>query len=370
MQKKSTTLGQLAEMVSGRVLGDASLVIHGAAVLSEVADGEITFVDSLERLKKQNSKLGVAGLAIVVGEKLATEIGGLADCTVCKNLLVVAEVHAAFAKIVTHFRPQRERAAIGISNQAIISPSARCGKNVNIHSGVTIGDDCLIGEGTTILQGAHIMAGCEIGRDVMIGPGVVLYENTLIGDRTIINGNATVGAYGFGYTHVAGKHVLSAQLGYVRIGSDVEIGAGTTVDRGTYGATSIGDGTKIDNQVQIAHNCRIGRHNLICAQVGIAGSTSTGDYVVMGGQAGLRDHVHIGTGARLSAMAGITNDVPDGAVMLGIPASPERDQKLKLAALAKLPEMRHEFKAIRRAVADLQKAAGIESTPRKSDQAA
>ena len=153
----------------------------------------------------------------------------------------------------------------------------------------------------------------------MIGPGVVLYENTIVGDRTIINGNAVIGAYGFGYTHVAGRHVLSAQLGYVRIGCDVEIGAGTTVDRGTYGATSIGDGTKIDNQVQIAHNCRIGRHNLICAQVGIAGSTSTGDYVVMGGQAGLRDHVHIGTGARLSAMAGITNDVPEGAVDVGHP---------------------------------------------------
>jgi UDP-3-O-[3-hydroxymyristoyl] glucosamine N-acyltransferase len=169
---------------------------------------------------------------------------------------------------------------------------------------------------------------------------------------------------------VNGKHVLSAQLGYVRIGSDVEIGAGTTIDRGTYGATSIGDGTKIDNQVQIAHNCRIGKHNLICAQVGIAGSTSTGDYVVMGGQAGLRDHVHIGTGARLSAMAGITNNVPDGVVMLGIPATPEREQKLKLAAVAKLPEMRQEFKAMRRAVADLQKAAGITPVSRESEKAA
>jgi UDP-3-O-[3-hydroxymyristoyl] glucosamine N-acyltransferase len=156
----------------------------------------------------------------------------------------------------------------------------------------------------------------------------------------------------------------------VRIGSDVEIGAGTTVDRGTYGATSIGDGTKVDNQVQIAHNCSIGRHNLICAQVGIAGSTTTGDYVVMGGQAGLRDHVHIGAGAKLSAMAGITNDVPDGVVMMGIPATPERDQKLKLAALAKLPEMRQEFKALRRAVMELQKAAGIGDRPLETDQAA
>ncbi len=366
MHKRSTTLGQLADLVGGQVLGDPQMPVRGAAVLSEVADGEITFVDHVDRIKKLNS---TSAAAVVVSNEVASELAG-GDITAGRNLVVVDDVQSAFATIVSHFRPQRERTAIGISPRAIISPSARWGHNVNIHPGVTVGDECLIGDGTTILSGAQVLAGCEIGRDVMIGPGVVLYENTLVGDRTIINGNATIGAYGFGYSHVAGQHVLSAQLGYVRIGCDVEIGAGTTIDRGTYGATSIGEGTKIDNQVQIAHNCRIGRHNLICAQVGIAGSTSTGDYVVMGGQAGLRDHVHIGTGARLSAMAGITNDVPDGAVMLGIPATPERDQKLKLAALTKLPEMRREFKALRRAVADLQKLAGITSEPRKSDQAA
>jgi UDP-3-O-[3-hydroxymyristoyl] glucosamine N-acyltransferase len=156
----------------------------------------------------------------------------------------------------------------------------------------------------------------------------------------------------------------------VWIGNDVEIGAGSTIDRGTYGATTIGEGTKIDNMVQIAHNCRIGRHNLICAQVGIAGSSTTGDYVVIGGQAGLRDHVHIGNGARLSAMAGITNDVPDGVVMMGVPATPDREQKLKQAAMAKLPEMRQEFKALRRAVAELEKKLGIEHLARGTDQAA
>jgi UDP-3-O-[3-hydroxymyristoyl] glucosamine N-acyltransferase len=308
--------------------------------------------------------------AVVVSEKLAGDMSAPVDGPARKAIIVVADVHAEFAKIVAHFRPPRSRSTIGISPRAIVSPSARWGKNVNIHPGAVVGDECLIGEGTTILPGAQVLAGCQIGRDVAIGPGVVLYENTIIGDRTIINGNATIGAFGFGYSHVGGRHVLSAQLGYVRIGSDVEIGAGTTIDRGTYGATSIGDGTKIDNQVQIAHNCSIGRHNLICAQVGIAGSTTTGDYVVMGGQAGLRDHVHIGTGAKLSAMAGITNDVPDGVVMMGIPATPERDQKLKLAALAKLPEMRKEFKALRRSVADLQKLAGNGDAPLESDQAA
>ncbi len=367
MSKRATTLGQLAELVGGRVQGDPQLPIHGAEVLAEVAAGEITLVDQPERLKNLNSTLAAA---VVVSEKIAGELAAGGDDSAHKASIVVDDVHAAFATIVSHYRPTRSHAAIGISAWAIVSPSARWGKGVNIHAGATIGDDCLIGDGTTILPGAQILAGCKIGRDATIGPGVVLYENTIVGDRTIINGNATIGAFGFGYSHVAGRHVLSAQLGYVRIGSDVEIGAGTTIDRGTYGATSIGDGTKIDNQVQIAHNCSIGRHNLICAQVGIAGSTTTGDYVVMGGQAGLRDHVHIGTGAELSAMAGITNDVPDGVVMMGIPATPERDQKLKLAALSKLPEMRHEFKAIRRAVAELQKLAGATKKPFETDQAA
>ena len=205
----------------------------------------------------------------------------------------------------------------------------------------------------------------------MIGPGVVLYENTIVGDRSIIHGDAVIGAYGFGYSQVGGKHVLSAQLGYVRIGSDVEIGAGTTIDRGTYGATSIGDGTKIDNLVQIAHNCRIGKHNLICSQVGIAGSTTTGDYVVMGGQAGVRDHVHIGTGAKLSAMAGITNDVPDGVGDAGHSRHARtRAETASSRRSSKLPEMRQEFKALRRAVAELQKLAGTDEKPRESDQAA
>lgn len=367
MSKRTTLLGDLAELVGGHIHGDSQLPIHGAAVLADVAAGEITLVDHPDRMKLLNS---TPAAAVVLSDKISCDLIGVADDLSRKTAVVVADVHAAFATIVAHFRPQRGRIEIGISPRAIVSPSARWGKDVNIHPGATIGDDCQIGDGATILPGAQILAGCEIGADTTIGPGVIMYENTIVGDRTIINGNAVLGAYGFGYTHVAGRHVLSAQLGYVRIGNDVEIGAGTTVDRGTYGATTIGDGTKIDNQVQIAHNCRIGRHNLICAQVGIAGSTSTGDYVVMGGQAGLRDHVHIGTGARLGAMSGVTNDVPDGAAMLGIPATPERDQKLKLAAVAKLPEMRQEFKALRRAVAELQKLALGDQKPIDTEQAA
>ena len=367
MNKTPTTLAQLAELTGGRVHGDPKLAIRGAAVLNEVAAGEITFVDHADRLKKLYA---TSAAAVVLADKIEGDfLASSADPT-CRGAIVVSDVHAAFAAIICHFRPQRIRESIGISPRAIVSPTARCGQNVNIHPGANVGDDCIIGDGTTILPGAQILPGCEIGRDVLIGPGVMLYENTMVGDRVIIHGGSVIGAYGFGYTHVAGRHVLSAQLGYVRIENDVEIGAASTIDRGTYGATTIGEGSKIDNLVQIAHNCRIGKHNIICAQVGIAGSTSTGDYVVIGGQAGLRDHVHIGTGARLSAMAGITNNVPDGACMLGVPATPERDQKLQIAAISKLPEMRREFKTLRRAIADLQKAAGIDQTPGTSEQAA
>jgi UDP-3-O-[3-hydroxymyristoyl] glucosamine N-acyltransferase len=349
MTDQPTTLSGLAKLVDGQLTGDAALAIHGAATLREVSAGQITLVDRPEKLERL-AECKAAAVVLPAGM----------DCD-WPAVIHVDDVHAAFAKIVTHFRPRRERAVGGVSPSAVVSPTAKIGRDATIQPGVTIGDDCRIGDGVTVFPGTQIMAGCTIGRGATIGPNAVLYEDTIVGERVIIHGGAVIGCHGFGYHVVAGRHVPAPQLGYVRIGNDVEIGAATTIDRGTYGATTIGDGTKIDNLVQIAHNCQIGKHNLICAQVGVAGSTSTGDYVVIGGQAGLRDHVHIGSRAMLSAMAGITNDVPDGAVMMGIPATPEREQKIKLAALAKLPQMRKEFRALRAAVARLEKAAEMET---------
>ncbi len=191
----------------------------------------------------------------------------------------------------------------------------------------------------------------------------MLYENTVVGPRCLIHAGAVLGAYGFGYELVDGRHQLSAQLGNVELGPDVEIGAGTTIDRGTYGATVVGEGTKIDNLVMIAHNCRIGRHNMLCSQVGIAGSTTTGDYVVMAGQVGVRDHVHVGKGAVLGAMAGVINNVPDGSRMIGIPATPEREQKIKQAVMTRLPEMRQQLKRLQAAVAKLLAERGAPGLP-------
>jgi UDP-3-O-[3-hydroxymyristoyl] glucosamine N-acyltransferase len=253
---------------------------------------------------------------------------------------------------------------VGISPRAVISPTATLGRNVDVHPLATIGDDVQIGDGTAIHSGVHVMAGSRIGPGVTIFPNAVLYENTIVGPRCVIHAGAVLGAYGFGYCCVEGRHRLSAQLGNVVLEADVEVGAGTTIDRGTYGATTIGEGTKIDNQVMIAHNCRIGRHNMLCAQVGIAGSTTTGDYVVMAGQVGVRDHVHVGTKAVLGAMAGVINDVPDNGRFVGIPATPEREQMVKQAALAKLPEMRRQIKQLQ---ASVDKLLRQQDFPQRSD---
>jgi UDP-3-O-[3-hydroxymyristoyl] glucosamine N-acyltransferase len=337
------TLAELAVLVDGQVVGDGRLMIVGAATVRDAEPGQITLVDQAEK-------------AHLLEQCLAAAVVAPRDF-VPKALpaIQVDDVHRAFAAIVSHFCPQRTAARSGISSLAAVSPTATIGNDVDIYPFATIGDGVTIGDGSTIHSGVHVLAGSQIGDNVTIFPNAVLYENTIVGPRCLIHANAVLGAYGFGYGFVEGRHVLSAQLGNVILGADVEVGAGTTIDRGTYGPTSIGEGTKIDDSVMIAHNCRIGRHNMLCSQVGVAGSTTTGDYVVMAGQVGVRDHVHIGDGAVLGAMAGVTNDVPPGARMIGIPATPERDQKIKQAAFSKLPEMRRQLKQLQRAVDALAK---------------
>ena len=335
-------LSELAASVGGNLVGNADPQISAASTIQLSEPGHITFIDSAERLPLLLSSRAAAAVvpAGVVPETLPA--------------IQVDDVHRAFATIVRHYRPARTGRKIGISPAAHVSRSAQLGRDVDVHPESTIGDDVEIGAGSTIHSGAHIMAGCKLGEGVTIFPNAVLYENTIVGDRSIIHAGAVLGSYGFGYEQVDGRHHLCAQLGWVDIETDVEIGAGTTIDRGTYGPTTIGEGTKIDNQVQIAHNCCIGPHNMIVSQVGIAGSTSTGRHVVMGGQVGVRDHVHIGEGAMLGAMTGIINDVPAGSCLLGIPATPIREQRLKQAALSRLPEMRRQLKSLIRAVSELQ----------------
>ena len=332
-----TTLGELAALVSGVVVGRPDREVKGAAPLADARPEDITLLDGSDRSHHADT---------------------LARAAVCPrgfrvegfDLIEADDPHAAFSAIIRRFQPARPRPRIGISPLAFVSPSAVIGEDVDIHPFASIGDEAVIERGATIHSGVRIMAGVRVGAEAEIFPNAVLYENTVVGPRAIIHANAVLGAYGFGYSFVEGRHRLTAQLGNVVVGSDVEIGAGTTVDRGTYGSTVIGEGTKIDNLVMVAHNCRIGRHNMLCSQVGIAGSTTTGDYVVMAGQVGVRDHVHIGDRAVVGAKAGVVNDIPEGQRYIGIPATPERDQKIKQAVFSKLPEMRRDLKELQAAV--------------------
>ena len=339
------TLFELAGHVQGTLVGCGDAVpMTGAATLETAGPAEITLIDSADKLHLLAKCL--AGAVIV------PQGSGPLD----RPSIEVADVHAAFAAVITRLRPPRVAVRMGVSPRACVDPTALVGHDVDIHPLAVIGADVEIGAGVTIHSGAQIMSGCRIGAGTVVFPNVVLYENTLVGQRCLIHAHAVLGAFGFGYKVVDGAYVLSSQLGWVEIGDDVEIGAGTTIDRGTYGATSIGAGTKLDNLVMIAHNCRLGRHNMICSQVGVAGSTTTGDWVVMAGQVGVRDHVHIGDKAVLGARSGVSNDIPPGITVLGEPAIELRDRKLQLATISKLPEMRKNLKQLQARVEAIERA--------------
>lgn len=351
-----TTVAALARLVGGEVVGDGAVEIASAATLDDATSSDISLVDKQvkpDRVAKTLARVVVAPRDLPLPATLGAAI-------------LVDDVHRAFAAIVSYFRPPRPCPRLGVSPAAIVAPTARLGHDVDVHAGATIDNDVEIGPGSTIHSGARIMPGCKLGAGVTIYPNVVLYENTVIGDRSVVHAGSVLGGFGFGYRFQDGGHLPMAQLGWVRVGVDCEVGANSTIDRGTYGATVIGDGTKIDNLVMIAHNCQIGKHNIICSQVGIAGSTVTGDFVILAGQVGIRDHVHIGTGAVLGAKAGVSNDVPAGARMFGIPATPERDQKQLLATLPRLPEMRRQLKAITRKLEQME----AEEAARASQQIA
>jgi UDP-3-O-[3-hydroxymyristoyl] glucosamine N-acyltransferase len=336
--RMSLALSEIARMVEGRLTGDGDLKISGAATLRVARAGEITLADH-PRLAGELAR-SQASAVIVPATLQPTD----------RPYITVSDVHGAFAKIVAHFRPPRQTRLGGISPAAYVSPSARVADDVEVHPHAFIGAEVEIGPGCVIHSGARLLDGCKLGPGCVIFPNAVLYENTILGRGVIVHANAVLGAYGFGYSQVEGRHQRGAQLGYVEVGDEVEIGAGTTIDRGTYGPTVIGSGTKIDNLVQIGHNCRIGRHNLICSQVGIAGSCTTGDYVVMAGQVGLADHLHVADGAMLGAKAGLMTDAQPGKRYLGAPAVEERQFFRSISLIQQLPELKRQLHEAQRAI--------------------
>ncbi|MGL4424295.1 MAG: UDP-3-O-(3-hydroxymyristoyl)glucosamine N-acyltransferase [Gemmataceae bacterium] len=333
------TLSEVATWIGGVVDGDGTTPIAGARSITEAGATDLTFVEDDRHWNEWNQSLAAAAIMPV---KLPSTL---------KPTIRVAEPLMAFVEVVTRLRGRQYRTSRPlIDPTAQIDPTATIGPGVMIGPFAVVGAGSTIGAGTRILSGVAIGRGCQIGTDCTIYPHVVLYDECILGHRVVIHANSVLGADGFGYRTQQGKHVKVPQLGRVEIGDDVEIGACATIDRGTFGATRVGNGTKIDNLVMVAHNCQIGRHNLFVSQVGIAGSTTTGDYVVMAGQVGVADHLHIGDRSQLGAKAGVHKDVPADSRMLGAPATPDREQMRIMMSLEKLPELRKDVKRIKQAL--------------------
>ncbi|ORE98105.1 UDP-3-O-(3-hydroxymyristoyl)glucosamine N-acyltransferase [Aurantimonas sp. 22II-16-19i] len=315
------TVGEIAA-ISGARPGegtDPAIVLSGLAPLDRARADDLSFFDS----PRYAEQLAVtrAGCIVVAPKHLAFLPAGLAH-------LVADSVHHAFAAagrrlFPAALVPASVTRAEGISQSADVDPSAEIEDGVTIEAFAVIGAGVRIGRGTIVSPGAVISPGCAIGRDCRIGPQVCL-SNALLGNRVVLHPGVKIGQDGFGY--VAGRAGLDkvVQVGRVIIQDDVEIGANATIDRGAIRDTVIGEGTKIDNQVQVGHNVAIGRHSAIVAQVGISGSTTIGDGVMIGGQVGINGHVTIGDGAQIAAVSGVAGDVPKGARWGGIPARPMR----------------------------------------------
>lgn len=334
------TVNELAEFVGGAVQGDGSRVIRGACALDKAGPSDMTFLESRKLLKVLAASRAAA---VLISPALLQEV---APGKTSPAFIIVDHPQQAFVRLMVRFRPPRPRGSLGVSPQAYVSPSARIGAGTNVFPGAYVGDDVVIGENCDIHPGAAIGAGCRLGDEVVLHPHVVLYPDVEVGSRVIIHASAVIGADGFGYRLVDGRHQRVPHLGTVRIADDVEIGACTTVDRAMIGATVIGEGTKLDNLVMIAHNCEIGRHNAIVSQVGFAGSVTTGDYVICAGQVGVADHVHIGEQAIIGSKAGVHKDVPAGETYIGQPAQPASEAMKVAMSQRKIPEIRKSLKTL------------------------
>lgn len=337
------TVGELAEVVQGRIYGDPQTVIRGIAAIEDARIGDITFAESIRFLQDAEQSHASA----VIAPSNVEPNGGL------KTLIRVDNPRLAFAQLLDLFAPD-QYAVRGIHPTAVIGSDFRHGANVSIGANAVIGENVRIGNNVTIHPLVYLGDDVEIGDDTVVYPNCSLLHGTIVGSRCILHSGVTLGSDGYGYLTIGGKHRKIPQIGNVWIGNDVEIGANSTVDRARTGSTRIGDGTKLDNLVHVGHNCEIENDCLLIAQSALAGGVHLGHHVVIAGQAGVREQVKIGAGAILGARTGAMSDVAPGAFVSGYGAKPHKDVLRQEAAIIRLPELLKTVRSLEKRLATLE----------------
>ncbi|MGD9155612.1 MAG: UDP-3-O-(3-hydroxymyristoyl)glucosamine N-acyltransferase [Bacillota bacterium] len=340
------SLQELAVLVNGEIVGDGLTPITGVAGIEDAKPGDITFAASHR----------VVGRAVNSPATALIIPANVSD--VAKPALKVANPRLAFARILTRFFPP----AVAVPS---IHPTAVIGANFNgtnceIDALVYIGDNVTIGAGSIIRPGVVIEDGVAIGKNALIHASVVIRTDCVLGDNVQVHSGTVIGEDGFGYVTVDGQHVKIPQVGRVVIESDVEIGANVTIDRATTGVTLIKRGTKIDNQVQVAHNCELGENNLLCGQVGLAGSAKLGDRVTLAGKAGVVGHIELGDDTVVAACSMVIGSVPPHSFVSGSPARTHAADMRNQAAIGRLPELLKDFKEMQKRLAELERRVSSE----------
>jgi UDP-3-O-[3-hydroxymyristoyl] glucosamine N-acyltransferase len=334
------SLFELARLVGGEVAGDGNVEINGVAGLDDAKAGDISFIATNRVLE---TALNSQATALVVP---------LNSPGLDKPVIKVPNPRYAFAQIIGFFAPKKEFKP-GIHASAQIGRDFQ-GENVSIGPLVCIGDEVQIGRGTVIYPGVVIDDRVIIGQNSIIHANVVIREDTVIGDSVQIHAGTVIGSDGFGYETVDGRHIKVPQIGKVVIEDDVEIGANVTIDRAKTGVTLIKRGTKIDNLVQIAHNCQIGADNILCGQAALAGTAKTGDRVTLAGRAGLVGHIKVGDDSVVAASAVVISSLAPNSFVSGNPARPHAEDMRIQAAAGRLPDLIKEIRELQKKVAELE----------------
>ncbi len=338
------SLCDIANLVQGTVVGDASIKISSLAPIDDIIPGSLVFAEGEDNIKLAEAS---GASAILVSSKITHSE---------KNLIQVAHPFKAFIKLLNHFHPPKKIHA-GIHPTAVIGEAVQLGEHVSIGPYVVIESGSIIGNHSVLKGHIHIGHDVTIGEHATIYPHVTIYDNCQIGSGVTIHASTVIGSDGFGYTFVEGQHLKVPHLGHVIIEDNVEVGANTAIDRATMGATVIGEGTKIDNLVQVAHSVKLGKHNILCGFTGIAGSTKTGNNVIFAANVGVSDHVRIENNVVLGARTGVPPNklLKEGTVYLGNPARP-KDLAIKHElSVNRIPLMRKNIKTLTEQVALLQK---------------